>query len=65
MPTTIGKLKYVGKGQIVRVIDGALVSPRALVSAWNDLLEMANDFHDTLKSALDALTFAKQHLESK
>jgi len=60
MPTTIGKLKYVGKGQIVRVSDGALVSPRALVSAWNDLLEMADDFRDTLKCALDALTYAKQ-----
>jgi len=44
----IGKLKYVGKGQIVRVSDGALVSPRGLVSAYNVLLEMANDFRQEL-----------------
>lgn len=33
-----GELRYAGKGQIVRVADGALVSPRDVVSAYNDLL---------------------------
>ena len=56
MPTAIGKLKYAGKGQIVRAIDGALVSPRALVYAWNDLLEMAAD----LSQELDELKHSNQ-----
>lgn len=56
MPTSIGKLKYAGKGQIVRVIDGALVSPRALVPAWNVLLEMAAD----LRQELDELKPSNQ-----
>lgn len=51
----IKKLKYVGKGQVVRVSDGALVSPRWLVLAYNDLLEIADDFRRTLNKVLDAL----------
>ena len=49
--STVGKLKYAGKGQIVRETDGALVSPRAVVQAYNDLLEMADNFRKTLKCA--------------
>ena len=51
----IGKLKYAGKGQIVRESDGALVSPRGVVSAYNDLLEITEDFRRTRHKALDAL----------
>ena len=52
---SIGKLKYAGKGQIVRESDGSLVSPRGVVSAYNDLLEIAEDFRRTLNKAPDAL----------
>ena len=51
----IKKLKYVGKGQVVRVSDGALVSLRWLVSSYNDLQEIADDFRRTLNMVLDAL----------
>ena len=52
---SIGKLKYAGKGQIVRESDGLLVSPRGVVSAYNDLLEITEDFRRTLNKAFDAL----------
>ena len=31
----LGLLRYAGRGQIVRVSDGRLVSPREIVEAWN------------------------------
>ena len=52
---SIGKLKYAGKGQIVLEKTGQLVSPRGVVSAYNDLLEITEDFRRTLNKALDAL----------
>ena len=52
---TNNRLRYAGRGQIVRESDGRLVSPRVVVAAWNDLLEVAEDFRRTLIKALDAL----------
>ena len=73
----LGKLRYAGKGQIVRVYDGALVSPRDVADAYNALLDEAGKWHGmiedchkmnkeilgTLKKALDALLYYKTKLE--
>lgn len=54
------RLKYAGRGQIVREADGRLVSPRDVVTWFNDLCDVADELNKTLTSVLDALAFAQQ-----
>ena len=54
------RLKYAGRGQIVREADGRLVSPRDVVTWFNDVCDVADELHKTLTSVLDALAFAQQ-----
>jgi hypothetical protein len=54
------RLKYVGRGQIVREADGRLVSPRDVVTWYNDVCRLADELHKTLVFALDAMTYAAQ-----
>ena len=56
-----GKLEYCGGGQIRDAKTKQLVSPRALVSAWNALLELADNFSQAADKAvaeLRSITFA-------
>ncbi len=54
------RLKYAGRGQIVREADGRLVSPRDVVTWFNDLCDVADEMHATLTTILDAMTYAAQ-----
>jgi len=45
------RLRYAGKGQIVREADGRLVSPRDVVEWYNDMCE-------ALQRTLDAVAYA-------
>ena len=57
----IGKLEYCGGGQIRDAKTKQLVSPREIVSVWNDLLEKADDFSKAANEAvaeLRSITFA-------
>jgi hypothetical protein len=54
------RLKYAGRGQIVRESDGRIVSPRDVVTLFNDVCDIADELHKTLTSVLDALAFAQQ-----
>lgn len=56
----LNRLKYAGRGQIVREADGRLVSPRDVVTWFNDICDIADELHKTLTSVLDALAFAQQ-----
>lgn len=63
----MNRLKYVGKGIIVDCDTRNIVSPRAVVEAYNrlacvlrDTNALVDDLRTTLKTALDALCYANQ-----
>ena len=56
---TNNRLRYAGRGQIVREADGRLVSPRDVVQWYNDVCDLADEFKETLTHTLDVLAFAR------